>query len=232
MTHHIHCTHCTQSQYPETLGNTIIVNTSLIFPYAWGMVRPWIDPVSARKIHIKSGQGEWGPFLSDLLGAKNVSSSYAGDGMELQVGAQPFAAIVGVNGNSDGNEGSEGNGRGNGSVADDSENSGIDADASRSYADGSGDGTANSTTNQSASAVAPDDVTLTVEEGERGERAGTDESGVDKSEAGGKGGGKGGAAGAGRIGRIGRAGTIQLRMCLEREVNEREAIANEQKTTS
>ena len=88
-----------QGQYPETLGHTIVVNTSFIFPYVWSMIKPLIDPVSAKKIHVMSSEEEWAPVVGDLLGVENVSSTYSGSLPALDVSIHPYAEAVNVGSN-------------------------------------------------------------------------------------------------------------------------------------
>lgn len=85
-----------QQQFPETLGHTVVINTSLIFPMIWRIVKVWIDPVPASKIHIAAGKDDWFPLLSDLFGVENLSSSYGGccSLPPLDVTQHPYAAIA------------------------------------------------------------------------------------------------------------------------------------------
>jgi len=41
-----------EAVYPETLGNTLIVNAPAIFPFFWKIVRPWFDDYTASKIAV------------------------------------------------------------------------------------------------------------------------------------------------------------------------------------
>jgi hypothetical protein len=83
-----------QSQYPETLGRTFILNASSLFPMVWRMVRPWLDPVVANKMQILAGVESWHPFLLEHVGAEFLSSSYGGEGEYLDASVHPYAAIV------------------------------------------------------------------------------------------------------------------------------------------
>jgi len=84
-----------QQQYPETLGFTVVINTSMIFPIIWRIIREWIDPVPASKIHIAAGRDEWLPLLSDLFGVDNLSATYGGSCSlpPLDPMQHPYAAI-------------------------------------------------------------------------------------------------------------------------------------------
>lgn len=83
-----------QSQYPETLGRTFILNASSLFPMVWRMVRPWLDPVVAGKIQILAGVESWHPHLLENIGAEYLSSSYGGEAEYLDSSLHPYAAIV------------------------------------------------------------------------------------------------------------------------------------------
>lgn len=83
-----------QSQYPETLGRTFILNASSLFPMVWRMVRPWLDPVVASKIQIFAGVDSWHPYLLEHVGAEYLSSSYGGEAEYLDSTVHPYAAIV------------------------------------------------------------------------------------------------------------------------------------------
>lgn len=83
-----------QSQYPETLGRTFILNASSLFPMVWRMVRPWLDPVVANKMQILAGVESWHPYLLEHVGAEFLSSSYGGEAEYLDASVHPYAAIV------------------------------------------------------------------------------------------------------------------------------------------
>jgi hypothetical protein len=84
-----------QQQFPETLGYTVVINTSMVFPALWRIIREWIDPVPASKIHIAAGREQWLPLLSELFGSENLSSSYGGHCPlpPLDPSQHPYAAI-------------------------------------------------------------------------------------------------------------------------------------------
>ncbi|CAM9761691.1 unnamed protein product, partial [Ectocarpus fasciculatus] len=67
-----------QAQYPETLGRFYIINTPYVFPVVWRMVKAFLDPVVASKIHIISRRAEWEPALLEFIGAENLSQTYGG----------------------------------------------------------------------------------------------------------------------------------------------------------
>lgn len=40
-----------QSHYPETLESAYIIDSPFIFSACWRIIRPWLDPVTAKKVH-------------------------------------------------------------------------------------------------------------------------------------------------------------------------------------
>lgn len=80
-----------QGQYPETLGRIYILNAPSAFPYVYGMVRPWLDPVVAAKIFVLGGPKEYEPVLIDFIGKENLPSNYGGDLPPLDVTVHPYA---------------------------------------------------------------------------------------------------------------------------------------------
>jgi hypothetical protein len=58
------------------------------------VIRPWIDPVPASKIHITSGAEQWTPLLCDLLGTENLTSTYGGKHQPLCATHHPYASVV------------------------------------------------------------------------------------------------------------------------------------------
>lgn len=43
-----------QTQYPDTLGDAIIVDSPYIFSGCWMLIRPWLDPVTSSKVTFSS----------------------------------------------------------------------------------------------------------------------------------------------------------------------------------
>ena len=87
-----------QSQYPETMGQTFVLNTSPVFPVVWNMVKPWLDPVVAGKIHLTGRPEQWMPLLDEYIDMRHLSSTYGGMQAALDVTAPPYAAITGEGG--------------------------------------------------------------------------------------------------------------------------------------
>lgn len=82
-----------QNQYPETMGQTFVINTSSVFPVVWRMVKPWLDPVVAGKIHLLGKPEEWTPLFDEHIDLRNVSVTYGGMQTALDVNAHPYSAI-------------------------------------------------------------------------------------------------------------------------------------------
>lgn len=83
-----------QQQYPETLGRLYIINTPSAFPMVWKMVKPWIDPVTASKIHILSSPREYEPALAEFIGVENLPANYGGLLPELNTTIHPYAQTI------------------------------------------------------------------------------------------------------------------------------------------
>lgn len=83
-----------QAQYPETLGRFFIINTPYVFPMVWKMVRTFLDPVVASKIHIIAKRSDWEPALLDFIGADNLSQTYGGTAPPLNADLHPYAEIM------------------------------------------------------------------------------------------------------------------------------------------
>lgn len=58
------------------------------------MVKPFIDPVSAQKIHVLSDAGEQVTWLDNLLGLDNVSRTHGGKMAALDTCSHPYATIL------------------------------------------------------------------------------------------------------------------------------------------
>jgi hypothetical protein len=67
-----------QFLYPENLYQMICVNTPLIVRSMWAMVRPWLHPITAEKIKIKSVPSEALREVVDDMG--QVPREYGGKG--------------------------------------------------------------------------------------------------------------------------------------------------------
>ena len=77
-------------QYPETLGALYIINTPLVFPYVWSVVKTFLDPVTVSKIQIFSSKREWMPVLARDIGLENIPANYGGSGVQLDSTTEPY----------------------------------------------------------------------------------------------------------------------------------------------
>lgn len=69
-------TEIAQNYYPEVMGKMYIINTGYFFKGLWAIVKPWIDPVTLKKISIHSGSGK--EELLEDIGAENLHVSCGG----------------------------------------------------------------------------------------------------------------------------------------------------------
>lgn len=65
-----------ESHYPESLGIVIVHNAPWIFSTIWNVIKNWLDPVVASKIHFTKGYTELAEFIEpkhipEYLGGKN-----------------------------------------------------------------------------------------------------------------------------------------------------------------
>lgn len=83
-----------QGQYPETLGRIYVLNAPSAFPYVYGMIKPWLDPVVTAKIFVLGGPKEYEPVLIDFIGKENLPTSYGGDAPALDPSVHPYALTM------------------------------------------------------------------------------------------------------------------------------------------
>lgn len=51
-------TNITQDYYPELMNKMYIINAGYFFQGVWLVIKPWLDPVTQKKIHIIKGSGK------------------------------------------------------------------------------------------------------------------------------------------------------------------------------
>lgn len=66
----------TQDYYPEMMHKLYIINSGFFFKGVWAIVKPWIDPVTQKKIVIISGSGKK-ELLEDIT-ESNLHSDFGG----------------------------------------------------------------------------------------------------------------------------------------------------------
>ncbi|KAI9096625.1 CRAL-TRIO domain-containing protein [Phlyctochytrium arcticum] len=77
---------CMQDFYPESLGCALVVNAPWVFNGCWAVIRPWLDPVVASKVHfVKSNE------LDKYIDAKNLPEKLGGSAPDFKfVAATPL----------------------------------------------------------------------------------------------------------------------------------------------
>ncbi|WOO85547.1 Sec14 cytosolic factor [Vanrija pseudolonga] len=65
-----------QNNYPETMGFMFIINAPYLFSTVWGLVKPWLDEATQRKIHIL-GKG-YKTELLNYIDAANLPKNLGG----------------------------------------------------------------------------------------------------------------------------------------------------------
>lgn len=63
-----------EARYPESLGVVLIHNAPYIFGGIWKIIKPWIDPVIAAKIHFTSGNAD----IQRFIAKDNLQTRYGG----------------------------------------------------------------------------------------------------------------------------------------------------------
>ena len=65
-----------EKYYPETMGNTAVVNAPAVFPFFWRIVRPWLDEFTAAKVRVLTAAHM--PLLKDLFHQHALPAVYGG----------------------------------------------------------------------------------------------------------------------------------------------------------
>jgi hypothetical protein len=65
-----------QDRYPETMGRFYIINAPWGFSTVWGIIKPWLDPVTVSKIDVL-GSG-YKTKLLEQIPAENLPKEYGG----------------------------------------------------------------------------------------------------------------------------------------------------------
>ncbi|KAH7161768.1 CRAL-TRIO domain-containing protein [Dactylonectria macrodidyma] len=64
-----------EARYPETLGVVLVHNAPFVFWGIWNVIKHWLDPIIASKIHFTSGNKGVAKFISK----DNLQKCYGGD---------------------------------------------------------------------------------------------------------------------------------------------------------
>ena len=68
------------NNYPERLGQCIVVNAPFMFSVAWKIVRAWLDPKTRRKVSILRGKSEIMEALRPLIDEEFIPADFGGKG--------------------------------------------------------------------------------------------------------------------------------------------------------
>jgi hypothetical protein len=73
---------CFEANYPESLGSVLVYKSPWVFQGVWKIIRGWLDPVVANKVHFASNVNDlqqWIPrsqILKELGGDEDYSYKY------------------------------------------------------------------------------------------------------------------------------------------------------------
>ena len=67
-----------QDRHPETMGRFYIINAPFGFSTVWGIIKPWLDPVTGAKIDIIVSGSVKQQLLAQVL-AENSPKEYGGE---------------------------------------------------------------------------------------------------------------------------------------------------------
>lgn len=73
---------CFEANYPESLGSVLVYHAPWIFSGIWKIIKGWLDPVVASKVHFCSSLDELADFIpkskimKELGGAENYTYTY------------------------------------------------------------------------------------------------------------------------------------------------------------
>lgn len=82
-----------QKQYPETLGQMLIINAPSTFSIVWSVLKGWLDPVTASKISIVSSRNEWLVTLRGCIPQDSIPLEYGGTAPSLSFEKHPYSVI-------------------------------------------------------------------------------------------------------------------------------------------
>lgn len=83
-----------QNYYPERLHIFFLINAPWFFSTIWSLIKPFIDPITAEKIHILGCQDEYLPILRQYIDDSNIPPEFGGT-MENFVWHWPFPSEYG-----------------------------------------------------------------------------------------------------------------------------------------
>ena len=71
-------------QYPERLGQLVVVNAPKTLAVAWAVIRKWLDEKTQKKIQILHGRDEYVPVLKGIIDEEVLPVEYGGKGENLK----------------------------------------------------------------------------------------------------------------------------------------------------
>lgn len=66
---------CFEANYPESLGSVLVYKAPWVFNAIWKIIRGWLDPVVASKVHFASNVDE----LNEFIPRSNIIKELGGD---------------------------------------------------------------------------------------------------------------------------------------------------------
>mmetsp|Transcript_1036 Transcript_1036/g.3337 ORF Transcript_1036/g.3337 Transcript_1036/m.3337 type:complete len:243 (+) Transcript_1036:55-783(+) len=67
-----------QDHYPERLRAALLIRAPAIFELTWKMIKPWIDPVTAAKVHFLPGGAKEAAALAAFIEPSKLPNCYPG----------------------------------------------------------------------------------------------------------------------------------------------------------
>ncbi|KAJ7165812.1 CRAL-TRIO domain-containing protein [Mycena filopes] len=72
-------THIGQNYYPECMGAFYIINAPWAFAAVWAAIKPWLDEVTASKVHIVGGPSSYRPLLLGQIEKQHLPKDFGGE---------------------------------------------------------------------------------------------------------------------------------------------------------
>jgi len=64
--------------YPETMGNTFIINAPMVFRGLWKVAKGFLDERTRNKIKVKGGEKDYLPVLLEFVEEENLPTFLGG----------------------------------------------------------------------------------------------------------------------------------------------------------
>jgi len=72
-------THIGQNYYPECMGAFYIINAPWAFTAIWAAIKPWLDEVTVKKVHILGGPSAYKPELLSQIDKECLPKEFGGE---------------------------------------------------------------------------------------------------------------------------------------------------------